>query len=301
MELRQVHSLLLLSELGSILRVARQCHLSPAAVHKHLKSLEQELGARLYTRQQGSLRLTEAGQMILPYLQEMAAQRDAAVAALADWRQAKRGQVRVGAGPIFSSQLLPTLLKRFRKKFPGVDVFVETGNGEHLREHLLSGALDLTFDLAVTVLDQPSLEVAAQWEATIAFVSALPGLPVACRLRDLRGVPFILFQKGSQMDELIQHYFNELAFQPTVIMRSDSAEAIRSMVRARLGISLLFQWNVTADLRSGTLHVLRPEAPPLRSRMALVKRRTRYTPQPVGEFIELARRMHWKDLRLAGA
>jgi DNA-binding transcriptional LysR family regulator len=298
MELRQIYSLVLLAETGSLLRVAQLCHLSPGAVHKQLKALEQELKACLYVRQDGGLRLTQAAQMILPYLREIVGQRDAAVAALADWRQAKRGQVRVGAGPIFSSQLLPALLKRYRRKFPGVDVFVEAGNGPHLREHLLGGSLDLIFDMALGVPGQPNLEMTAQWEARIAFVSAIPGVPVACRLQDLQAVPFILFQKGSPMDELIQGYFNGLSFRPTVIMRSDSAETIRSMVRARLGVSLLFLWNVTADLRSGAVQLLRPDAPPLTSRMALVKLRSSYTPPPVAVFIELARRMQWKDLHL---
>jgi hypothetical protein len=47
-----------------------------------------------------------------------------------------------------------------------------------------------------------------------------------------------------------------------VVMRSDSAESIKAMLRARLGISILFVWNINADLRSKALAVIKTEHAP---------------------------------------
>lgn len=296
MEMREIWSFVLLDRGGSIQEAAENARLSPAAVHKHLKTLEQEFNAQLYTKQHGALVLTDAGKTLLPFMKEILRQKESAATALKEWRDSGRGLVRVGAGPTFSSYLLPALIRRYRRRFPRVEVFIETGTGDHLLERMHSGQLDLAFDLAATARDDEAMETIALWEAPLGFVSGRREIPVHCRLRELARAPFILFQQGSHVEGLIASYLEGLHFRPTVVMRSDSAEAIKAMLRAGLGVSVLFLWNITSDARSRALSVIRTEAPPLVSQMALVKLRSSYTSQAVLRFIEVARRMDWKNL-----
>jgi DNA-binding transcriptional LysR family regulator len=214
-----------------------------------------------------------------------------------EWKDAKRGLVRVGAGPTFSSYLLPSLVKQFRRRFPKVDVFVETGDSEHLMNGIRSGTLDLAFDLASAALEDENLEQVVAWESQAGFVSALPKLPRLCQLKALQSVPFILFQEGSPMGVIVRNYLNTLNFRPNVIMRSDSAEAIKAMVRAGLGISVLFLWNIDVDLQKSRFVVIQTEAPPLISRISLIRLKSSYTSQAVTEFVELARKVGSKHLR----
>jgi DNA-binding transcriptional LysR family regulator len=123
-------------------------------------------------------------------------------------------------------------------------------------------------------------------------------VPTHCRLGALEKVPFILFGKGTMMESAIRHYFHSLNFQPSVVMRSDSSEAIKAMIRAGLGISVLFLWNIDAGTRGSSFKVIRTNAPPLSLRMALVRLRSGFTPRAVQEFIELAGKMNWKNLHL---
>jgi DNA-binding transcriptional LysR family regulator len=194
--------------------------------------------------------------------------------------------------------MLPGLVKRFRRRFPQVDVYVETGDSNHLITRLQAGALDLIFDLASPDLENERLERVAQWEAQTGFISARPDVPTHCRLAALKKVPFILFGKGTVMESTIRHYFNSLNFQPSVVMRSDSSEAIKAMIRARLGISVLFLWNIDAEMRGSSFKVIRTDAPPLSLRMALIRLKSGYTQKAVLEFIQLAGRMNWKNLHL---
>lgn len=296
MEFREIKSMVALDEWGSIRDAAKNCNLSPAAVHKHLKTIERELGVRVYQKWEGRLRLTEAGRVALPFAKEILLHHEAAFAAIAEWKDGGRGMVRVGAGPTFSSYLLPPIVKRFRRRFPRVDVYVETGESGHLMSRLKSGALDLAFDLASAALDDRNLEQAAQWEAHTGFVSARGRFPALCRLKNLEHAPFILFRKGTLMESTIQNYLNSLNFRPSVVMRSDSAEAIKAMIRTGLGLSVLFLWNIDSD--PGGLSVLRTDAPPLSLRMALIRMKSGYTPKAVNEFIQLAAGMNWKNLHL---
>lgn len=99
MEFRELRSLVTLAELASITLTAEKLCLSPGAIHKQLKALEQELGVRLYERVGRRLQLTQATEVVLPYLKEMLEQCDSALAALGEWRGMKRGWCASERGP----------------------------------------------------------------------------------------------------------------------------------------------------------------------------------------------------------
>jgi DNA-binding transcriptional LysR family regulator len=118
MEMREMRSPALLAECGSIQEAAERAHLTPA---QHLKTLEHEFGLPLYEKFEGHLRLTEGGNMLLPFVAEILAQYAAAFTSMQDWKSGRSGLVRVGAGPSFSTYLLPGLIKRFRRSHHGID------------------------------------------------------------------------------------------------------------------------------------------------------------------------------------
>ncbi len=291
-----MRSLALLAQLGSLQAVAERCHLTSGAVHQHLKSLEGEMGTRLYRPTNGRLDLTPAGHTLLPFIGEILAQHDAAISAVRELKEARRGLVRVGAGPSFSSFLLPPLVRRFRRKYPGVEVFCETGTSGHLLERLHAGVLDIAFDIAPAALDDPVFAQVALWKSQAVFVARRDSHPAHCRLNSLEKDPFILFHPETRMGRIVQSYLDGLNFRPRVVMRSDSSEAIKAMIRAGLGISVLFAWNINADLRAGSLAVIRTEAPPLELRMALIERATSARTRAVEEFVNMARTMKWQNL-----
>ena len=295
MEFREILSFVLLAKSHSILETSRGLCLTPGAVHKHLKTLESELGVRLYEKHDGALRLTDAGKAILPYFQDILDRRDAAIQATSDWKRETSGVVRVGAGPSFSCLMLPKILSRFSRKYPKVEVFVETGNGSHLRESLRVGSLDLVFEVAYPAVDPAEFTTMAMWESDLGIVSSRPDLPQHCSMARLADVPFILFQKGSAMQEIIDAYFNQIGFQPNVIMRSESAEAIKAMVKSGLGVAMLFLYNTTQDVKNGSIRVIHTDKR-LSARMVLLKRKSPFTPKASFAFAKMAEQMSWPNL-----
>ncbi|MCL5743059.1 MAG: LysR family transcriptional regulator [Acidobacteria bacterium] len=298
MELKQSRSLVALSELGSISLVAEQLHLTPAAVHKQLKILEEELGVRLYEMIGRHLKLTQAAEIVLPYLKDLLAQSDSAISALEEWKGMKRGLVRIGAGPTISSYILPVLLKKFRNVHPGIELIVESGNTPVLLESLGKGSIDLALLVSCDLLEEHEFSVEAYWDFELVLVSHLKHPPRRPCLADLRGFRFILFRKGSRMQEPIDRYFAAYGFVPKVIMRFDNAEAISAMIRTGLGISMLPMWIVDKDLKQRRLSLIRQEEPPLISKIALISRRSSYAPRAVQAFIAEARNVAWKNPRL---
>jgi DNA-binding transcriptional LysR family regulator len=97
------------------------------------------------------------------------------------------------------------------------------------------------------------------------------------------------------MEEPIDRYFAANGFQARVIMRMDSAEAIKAMVRTGFGISMLPTWIVNEDLKAHNLSLIRQKDPPLKSKVALVGRNAAFVPQAVQAFCAEARAMEWKS------
>jgi len=300
MDIQELRSLVLLAETGSLLKTAELSNLTAGAIHHHLKNLAAEFGLPLYMQEGGRLVLTEIGRLLLPYARQMLAQRDAAVAAVRDWREGGTGTVRVGAGPSFSSHLLPSLIKRYRRHHSRVDVFVETGTSD-LVHRLRNGSLDLIFHSPSETLEGNDLEVVASWKAEAGFVGKSHIHPARCSLRQLRRYPFILYERGRGPEQLIDRYLAKLEIHPKVVMRSDSAETIKAGIRSGMGISVLFLWNITADARRRNYTVIRTEAPYMIAHMGLIKLRSSYTPRAVQEFINLARQRSWQHLELIEA
>jgi len=295
-ELKELRSLVALSELGSISLAAGKLHLSPPAIHKQLKILESELGASLYEKVGRRLQLTQAAEVLLPYLRELLAQYDSALLALEEWKGMKRGLVRIGTGP--SAYILPAILKKFRKKNPSVEVLVETGNTPVLLEGLSRGSLDLALLVSVDLVERQEFHLETSWDFEMVMVCHQRQPPLRPHLADLKHHRFILFRKGSRMEEPIDRYFTAHGFEPNVIMRFDNSEFMRSMVRAGMGIAMLPLWVVDRDLKERRLSRIRPAEPPLYSKIALVRRKSRFVPAPVQAFVQTARHLESRELRL---
>lgn len=289
MDLRDLRSLVALARLNSISKAATALHLTPAAVHKRLKNLESELDSRLYERAGRQLRLTPAAQVLLPHATDLLARHEAALAAFQEWKGLRAGSLRLGSGPGASSSILPDLLAEFRAAHPDVEVVVETGNTSFLIRELSEGQLDLALMLSPDDPEREGLSVEVSWQFDVPLVTADPEMPRRCSIRDLAGVPFILFKSGSQLEKAVDRYLAELDFHPHVVMRFDNSEAIKAILRTGPGVSMLPRWVVEHEIDNGTLIWIQQTEPALRIKIVLAVRRGSYLSPASRALIETAR------------
>jgi DNA-binding transcriptional LysR family regulator len=295
MEIRELRSLLYLADLGSLAKTADKLHLTSPAIHKHLKLLEDELGVQLYERVGRNLRLTQAAYVLLPRIRNMLIEYDAAIQELEEVKGLRRGLVRIGAGPTFSSYVLPLLLEEFRRQHSEVELFVETGHTPQLLDDLNKGALDLAIIVGSELTEQRDFEVRQAWDFDFVLTTPMQQLPRRCSLAKLQAHPFILYRKGSVMENQVDRYFATHRFRPRVVMRLDNAEAIKAMVKSGLGISLLPLWTVADEVKQRKLAIVRLQETPPTGRLVLVTRKSGHLPHSVEAFIEAAQKWHWKS------
>ena len=148
------------------------------------------------------------------------------------------------------------------------------------------------------VAEQENLVVEAVWRAEVVLVSNSP-VQSRLSLSQLAKTPFVLFQRGSLIENLIDAYFASLHFRPRVVMRFDDTESIKAMVRSGLGMSMLPYWSVCADLDRGTMHLVGQKDRKLDCQVVIVSRTKTSPSGPAGCFIEMARKFAPHRLRLA--
>lgn len=289
MELKELRSLACLERSGTLTSVAGSLHRSPGAIHKQLRVLERELGVKLYERLGRRLQLTHLARRMLPHVRQILDNYEAVLHVVEENAGLRQGTVHVGAGPGTATYILPPILRAYRRRFPRIELLVETGSIPSILESLQQGRIDLAMVISSGVAEERDYTV--HWSAPmdLVLVSDLRDIPARCSIHELAKYPFILFPQESRIQRSMNRYFEELGFHPRVAMRFDNSEAIKAMIRAHLGVSMLPMWAVDDEVRRGLLSIIKQDEPPLKDQLVLVSRRGGYSSPAVDAFVAEAK------------
>src|ERR1700755_1908594 len=97
MEMQQVRYFVPLAQTLTFTRAAEQCNVSQPALTRAIQQLEHELGGPLFHRERANTHLSELGRMMLPYLEQIHAQTQAAKAQAQSLKKLENVTLRIGA------------------------------------------------------------------------------------------------------------------------------------------------------------------------------------------------------------
>lgn len=275
----------------SFTRAASALHLSQPAVTQHIAALEGQLGCRLLERTGREVRLTPAGERLLAYHLRIRGALSELRRELDEMRTGAAGRLAVGAGLTICIFILPGLLAEYRSRHPGVELHVRSGRTGEVLRLLLDGQVDL--GLVTSPVHHRQVETVPLYRDRMLLVGrpdhplAAPGRPVdAAALGSQR---LILFERGSGFRTYLEEVFEAKGVLLGSDIELDSIEAIKEMVLAGLGLSVVPEVAVAAELDAGELVSL-PLAgwPPMERTTSLILRRSREPrPAAVQAFVDL--------------
>jgi len=271
MDLHQLRVFQAAAGAGGFTRAGEQLRLSQSTVSQHIKLLEEELGCPLFLRVGKRVLVTEAGNVLLHYAERIFRDVKNAEMAVREISALKRGTVRLGVGPTTLTYRLPNVLGDYVRRFPKIELIVLAGTTEFLLESLRSQNLDLAIvmptaaqtGLSVTALGDEELVSVLNREHPLAAKRTLDA-------EDLGSLRFILYGKHTVMQDLINRYFEALGVSPQISMEVENNEAIKSLVRAGLGASILPRCAVEREPANSVLRILRVKGKPLMRQLCLV-------------------------------
>ena len=122
MDTKKLDALLLAVERGSLTAAAEEMGYTQSGLTNMMNSLESEMGLELLIRSKSGVRLTAAGEMLLPYMRSLSAESRALERAAGALLRHSDDTLRLGAYSSVARQWLPAVLAEYRKEYPDTDV-----------------------------------------------------------------------------------------------------------------------------------------------------------------------------------
>lgn len=154
---------------GGITAAAQKLNRVPSNITARIQKLEQELDIQLFLREKNRLRISPAGEQLLPYAQQMIKLSQQAINELR--QTTPSGRLTIGAMEAVAATRLTEPLVRFHQAFPDVDLQIKSGSTGYLIDQVLAGKIDLA--LVADPSHDARLEINSIFEEELVLVSDL--------------------------------------------------------------------------------------------------------------------------------
>ena len=243
MELRHLRYFVTLAEELHFGRAAEKLHISQPPLSMQIRALEGELGVMLFNRTQRHVALTQAGHALLQEARQILARVEQTVLITRHAGRGEIGELAVGFISVADYNVLPVVLREFRRKFPLVNLTLREATTDAQIRDLITGRLDVGFLLP------PVTEAALESVSILRepLIAALPEKhPLAKKagklaLEKLKDEPFILFPRTNApglYDDVVS-CCKAAGFSPRVEQEAIQMQTIISLVSAELGVALI--------------------------------------------------------------
>lgn len=242
MELQQLRYAVAIAEEQSFTRAAERCFVVQSALSRQIKSLESELGVRLFARTSRKVEATPAGEAFVEQARLCLRAAERAKVAAAAAHGDIRGALTIGVIPTVTAVDIAAVLGAFRRSYPEVGVHVRTGSSDEFLRRIAAGELDVGFlGLAEGVTPQGVQTRELSRERLVAVLAEGHRLAERRRLRleDLADEPFVDFPEGSSGREQSDLAFDRAGLRREVSFEVNTADLLTGLVRQGLGAALV--------------------------------------------------------------
>jgi len=275
-DLQKIETFLSATETLNFSETAKQLHLSQPTVSHQIKTLEQELGTVLFERSGSGLRLTEAGQVLLPWARRLIHDTSDLQAMMSSLQEAV-GELRIACSTTAGKYILPQLAARFQQKYPGIQIRIPACAPEQVALNLLDG--DAHVGVLSREIRDPNLEVQEFFHDRITLI--IPSHhPWANRTSiepsELLDEPMIMRESTSGtrsvvLEELAKH---DISLEDlNIFMEVGNAEAIVRTIASGYGIGFVSELAADYALELGSVISIKVDGLNLQRTIYMVRKR----------------------------
>lgn len=224
-------------ELGSFSKAADSLGYTQSAMSQMISSLESELSIKILKRSRTGIDLTIEGNELYPFIEQTINHYQTMQEKIQEIKGLETGIIRMGTITSISVHWLPSLLKEFQKRYPGVNFVIHQGDYTSIQEWIKTGAIDFGFvnPAAVAGMETITLKKGK-------MLAVLPNNHPLTAYKEiplnlLGAEPFILLEEGHYSEPL--EAFKSEKVTPNIKYRIHDDYAIMTMIEAGLGVSIL--------------------------------------------------------------
>ena len=241
MELRQLRYFVEVAEREHISDAAEHLHVAQSAISRQIANLEEELGAPLFERVGRNVKLTPIGKTFLDHSIKALKAIDFAAKQVEEYLDPAKGTIKVGFPTSLASYVLPTVISAFKKEYPDVSFQLRQGSYKYLIDAVKNRELNLALLGPLPPKDEAI-------DTTVLFSENIHALlpathPLAKKesinLIDLKNDDFVLFPDGYILRKVAVDACRNVGFVPKVTSEGEDMDALKGLVAAGIGVTLL--------------------------------------------------------------
>lgn len=241
MELRQLRYFIEVAEREHFTAAAEHLHVAQSAISLQISKLEAELGVTLFERTGRNIKLTQIGKIFLIHTKAAIQAIDYAKSKVDEYLDPEHGTIKIGYPTSLANHLLPTVISAFREKQPNVSYHLRQGSYAYLIDAVKKGEIGLAFLGPVPTSDselEPYILYSENLSVLVPDNHPLAGKK-SLALDDLKNDNFVLFPKGYILEKLSVEACLQAGFEPNIIAVGEDMDAIKGLVAAGIGVSIL--------------------------------------------------------------
>ena len=238
---------------ASITKAAERLHVTQQALSNQISRLEQEVGCKLFERKQ-NLELTYAGLQFKASAEKILDLHRQTVTEIDDIKNSRRGELRIGISHTRGQAILPRILPKFSRKYPGVELHVNEGSTHILEEHLEKGRIDVLIGFSPFMID------CAEYRSLMTehLFTIVPKRLLADRFGDevqdilakyrrtldlslFKDLPFVLLRVGDRIRSIVDREFFRSGISPKIRLETQNIQTAFALSCEGMGITVLPQ------------------------------------------------------------
>ena len=268
MEIRSLRYFLAVAREENMTRAAEILHVTQPTLSKQMKSLEDELGKKLFTRHSFSIELTDEGILLRKRAEDLVSMADKIEQEFFSLDDVTGGNLYLGLAESFQIKYLAQAIRSFKQDYPNLHYHITSGDTEQIADKLDKGLLD--FLVLAELPDSRKYEYIPFpendiWGVVMPESDAL-AQKKSLHANDLVGLPLFCSEQGWKNDirSWAGSAFSEMKLEGSFRLVYNGS----IFVKEGLGYLLTFDQLVNTSLGSGL--VFRPLSPKLETRLYFV-------------------------------
>lgn len=288
MEIRNLITFVRITEVQNFSKTAEQLGYSQSAVTMQIKQLESELHTKLFERIGKQVKLTQAGERLLPYALEIINSVRKAES-IAREPEHISGKLRIGTCESYVISILPPVIMEFSKLCPHVEISTHVALVQDLFDMLRQNDIDILYFLDQKTYFPEWVKVSEQPENIFFVASANSDLAgqKQITIERLLQEPLYLTEKGISYRYAMEQFLAAKGYELHPVWEVGNTDVITRFLLKNKGISFLPEYVVHDYIKSGQLTVLDTECKEIVMWSQLVYHRNKFVTPQMKLFLEL--------------
>ena len=240
MEIRQLEYFLMVSKVNSFTRAAERLYVSQPAVTNAVRALEDELGIKLFDRNQKQALLTSEGHIFYAHVEKLMHGISNTLQEINAIKNLSGGVLRLGLTPFGGIHSCVLLIKKYMESYPNIKIAVHEDSTENLQKLLVEDQIDtaIVFSgkeisaLSYISLDQQELILCCERQHRFRRRNVV-------KIEDLKDESLIFLNDASIYKQKLEAAFNDVGVSMNVNLEANHVQTIKNFVATGCGVAIL--------------------------------------------------------------